>query len=81
MNTSVSDSDTANLFRGELDWFETVDLDSPILAEPDACFWQYPRVFGEAANKAQDVGRVEEEGVYRFIQLLLGISPSFDDPA
>ncbi len=71
----------ADLYTGDLDWFDTVELDSPIVAERVACFWQYPRIFGEAAKRAQEASNVEEEGVYRFIQLLLGISPSFDDPA
>ncbi|MBL0127737.1 MAG: DUF4209 domain-containing protein [Flavobacteriales bacterium] len=70
-----------DLFPGELDWVDGVDVDAPLGQEADALFWQYPRVFGEAAKAAQSAGKVEEEGVYRFMQLLLGICPSFDDPA
>lgn len=64
------------VYKGELAWVEEVDFEQPLSADPK---WprECVRAFADAAKKAKEDKRLKEEAVYRFLQSVVGIYPSY----
>lgn len=69
-----------NLFTGELQKINDVDVDAPIANLKDRCCEHYMFPYFEAAKKANEDGDEAAFEVYRLLGTILSFHPNFDFP-
>lgn len=67
-----------DLFKGEADWIDQLDVDGPIADVSVRWPEKYVDAYAQAAAKAKAEGHSEAEVVYGFMQQLLSIHPSYE---
>lgn len=69
-----------DVYKGETSWLAVVDVDAPIAAAAIKWPREYVQAYASAAKAANEYGKAKEEAVYRFLQVITGIYPSFHKP-
>ncbi|HEY0977107.1 MAG TPA: DUF4209 domain-containing protein [Flavobacteriales bacterium] len=66
-----------SVFIGELEAIDRVDVEAPLAAATHRWPLFYADVYREAAKRAQGEGQVDQENVYRFLERVMNIMPTF----
>ena len=78
-------ADTSNkpetVFKGDASHVGALDIDAPLATSSTATCDYYIEQYGQAAKKAAEHGDPQSAEAYRFLQVLVGFSPSFDTPS
>lgn len=67
-----------DVYKGEIDWIENTDIDGPLATITIRWPQEYTDAYATAGAKAKADSRVEDEAVYRFLQRVLSIHPSYE---
>ena len=70
-----------NVFKGDATQLAAIDIDSPLVAAKAPTCEYFLEPLGKAAKEAEDRNEAQKAAVYRFLQVIVGFSASFDTPS
>jgi hypothetical protein len=70
-----------NVFRGDASQVAGIDIDSPLSNSQKLACEYYLEPYGKAAKEAEERSETQKAAVYRFLQVIVGFHPSFDNPS
>lgn len=70
-----------DVFKGDATQLAAIDIDSPLATAKAPTCEYFLEPLGKAAKEAEDKNEAQKAAVYRFLQVIVGFSPSFDTPS